>query len=77
MDHIAQMPRSQMIIQLQKYRQLIFDLAEACLFRLEKPYEAYLVLSRFRVFLEERELGDLWEERKFKKMCYYIEENLA
>lgn len=58
---------------LEKYSQLVFDLAEVLLFKLGRTNRAFLLLTDFREYLEEHSLSHLWNPLRFSVLSYHIQ----
>jgi hypothetical protein len=51
LKRMEKLPKSELEAKVEKYSELVFDMAEAQLLKLDQPTVAYLTLSSFRVFL--------------------------
>ena len=66
------MPTSELKVRIEKYQDVVFDLAEISLFKLGKVNEALLYVSTYQSFLERHDLSDLWNSRRHRNLVYFL-----
>jgi len=65
-----------MMQQIEKYHYIVVDLAEIHLFKLGKLNLSYYIVSKFRHFLESRDISFISFNQKKKIINYYMQEKI-
>ena len=76
MEDIVKLPSSQLKLNVEKYQQIVVDLAEINMFKLGRLNEAYYLLKNFQLEIENRGMNFLSFKQKKKIIIYYLQESI-
>jgi hypothetical protein len=74
LTEISRLPQSQMYQQTEKYLQLVYDLSEVFLFKLERLSMAWRVLDDLRKHLETHGLEKFWSAHRSRVVEYHMQQ---